>query len=81
MPGILELAALGDRDEVEARTRELDAEPRRILDMTAAFDDVVAEIPAADDAAPGYPGLDRRDDLERQPHPLFARPRSRLYAC
>src|SRR5690606_3870945 len=39
---ILELAALRDRQELEAGARELDAEPRRVLERVAAGDHVIA---------------------------------------
>ena len=41
--GVVELAALRQRQVVEAGARELDGEPDRVVDARAALDDLVAE--------------------------------------
>src|SRR5690606_2698935 len=70
--GILELAALGDRQKVEPRARELDTEPRRVLDAVAALDHVIAEIAAAEDGLVTDPLAHGLDHLEGQPDPVRA---------
>src|SRR6185312_11839691 len=70
--GVVELAALRQRQVVEAGARELDGEVDGVVDAGAAFDDLVAEEARAD-AAVAHARADGGDDLERQTDARLAR--------
>jgi hypothetical protein len=71
---VLELAALRDREKVEARARELGGVEGRVLDTTAAVNHLVAEEAHADRVVRADFGAHGLVDFERETHARAGEP-------
>src|SRR5207247_11284620 len=71
--GVLEAAALRDREIVDAAFGELDSEPHGVVDTASALHDLVAEVADADRVVGADARAHRREDVERQPRAMRER--------